>query len=111
PSHCPVFSAARRPHRELPSFPTRRSSDLARRTTVGTSRARKVTEHRPGLIIGLFSWGRARRGSRDPQNAPSWKPYSATLLRFFPDRKSTRLNSSHVSISYAVFCLKQKSTQ
>src|SRR5699024_1067575 len=30
--------------------------------------------------------------------------------RFFltPDRKSTRLNSSHVSISYAVFCLKKK---
>src|SRR5699024_12114625 len=27
---------------------------------------------------------------------------------FFPDRKSTRLNSSHVSISYAVFCLKKK---
>src|SRR5699024_12870543 len=26
------------------------------------------------------------------------------------DRKSTRLNSSHVSISYAVFCLKKKST-
>src|SRR5699024_12156892 len=25
-----------------------------------------------------------------------------------PDRKSTRLNSSHVSISYAVFCLKKK---
>src|SRR5207249_10378245 len=27
---------------------------------------------------------------------------------FIRDRKSTRLNSSHVSISYAVFCLKQK---
>src|SRR5207249_5940636 len=27
----------------------------------------------------------------------------------FRDRKSTRLNSSHVSISYAVFCLKKKS--
>src|SRR5699024_12103322 len=27
------------------------------------------------------------------------------------DRKSTRLNSSHVSISYAVFCLKKKSDQ
>src|SRR5437868_9314836 len=27
------------------------------------------------------------------------------------DRKSTRLNSSHVSISYAVFCLKKKSIQ
>src|SRR5699024_11425795 len=26
----------------------------------------------------------------------------------FQDRKSTRLNSSHVSISYAVFCLKKK---
>src|SRR5437868_7683194 len=26
------------------------------------------------------------------------------------DRKSTRLNSSHVSISYAVFCLKKKNT-
>src|SRR5437868_14944276 len=27
------------------------------------------------------------------------------------DRKSTRLNSSHVSISYAVFCLKKKKNQ
>src|SRR5690606_39781765 len=27
------------------------------------------------------------------------------------DRKSTRLNSSHVKISYAVFCLKKKSTE
>src|SRR5699024_12407681 len=30
------------------------------------------------------------------------------LLIDFEDRKSTRLNSSHVSISYAVFCLKKK---
>src|SRR5437868_13154201 len=29
-------------------------------------------------------------------------------LRITRDRKSTRLNSSHVSISYAVFCLKKK---
>src|SRR5690242_21772412 len=28
----------------------------------------------------------------------------------FADRKSTRLNSSHMSISYAVFCLKKKKT-
>src|SRR2546430_10801921 len=28
-----------------------------------------------------------------------------------PDRKSTRLNSSHSQISYAVFCLKKKNTQ
>src|SRR5690606_40794841 len=29
----------------------------------------------------------------------------------FEDRKSTRLNSSHVKISYAVFCLKKKKTR
>src|SRR6266480_5993462 len=36
---------------------------------------------------------------------------SVPLMRFPPrtrDRKSTRLNSSHMSISYAVFCLKKK---
>src|SRR3712207_8404111 len=34
-----------------------------------------------------------------------------TALAFVPiDRKSTRLNSSHANISYAVFCLKKKKT-
>src|SRR5207253_9492717 len=33
----------------------------------------------------------------------SHRPYTS-----WPDRKSTRLNSSHVAISYAVFCLKKK---
>src|SRR5437660_4141877 len=33
-------------------------------------------------------------------------PHQARLAE--PDRKSTRLNSSHVAISYAVFCLKKK---
>src|SRR5690606_40516105 len=32
------------------------------------------------------------------------------LARMLQDRKSTRLNSSHVKISYAVFCLKKKTT-
>src|SRR6266513_677526 len=32
------------------------------------------------------------------------------MVRPMKDRKSTRLNSSHVSISYAVFCLKKKKT-
>src|SRR5690606_40390791 len=32
----------------------------------------------------------------------------ALLIGFLVDRKSTRLNSSHVKISYAVFCLKKK---
>src|SRR5689334_24142540 len=33
-----------------------------------------------------------------------------SLVRHGRDRKSTRLNSSHSSISYAVFCLKKKNT-
>src|SRR5690606_42107088 len=35
-----------------------------------------------------------------------WNPW--TQLNYEGDRKSTRLNSSHVKISYAVFCLKKK---
>src|SRR3712207_8005202 len=33
---------------------------------------------------------------------------AADVIRFHGDRKSTRLNSSHANISYAVFCLKKK---
>src|SRR6266568_7637173 len=40
-----------------------------------------------------------------------FRQITAVLERFQPDRKSTRLNSSHSSISYAVFCLKKKNTQ
>src|SRR5438309_3149117 len=41
--------------------------------------------------------------------AMAWTPAEAhRFLRAIPDRKSTRLNSSHSSISYAVFCLKKK---
>src|SRR6266436_809780 len=36
-------------------------------------------------------------------------PPGAGLIEFGEDRKSTRLNSSHGYISYAVFCLKKKS--
>src|SRR3712207_7913842 len=38
-------------------------------------------------------------------------PFSRKNTRFFEDRKSTRLNSSHANISYAVFCLKKKKTK
>src|ERR1035438_10845579 len=37
-------------------------------------------------------------------------PLPKTQQRAQPDRKSTRLNSSHLGISYAVFCLKKKHT-
>src|SRR5438128_7993601 len=47
-----------------------------------------------------------RRSSTSPQPED---PLSPQALRVVPsDRKSTRLNSSHGSISYAVFCLKKK---
>src|SRR5207249_5668752 len=36
------------------------------------------------------------------------RPECGSNCRKITDRKSTRLNSSHVSISYAVFCLKKK---
>src|SRR3712207_8553149 len=39
-----------------------------------------------------------------PSLAPDWPVSHESLL----DRKSTRLNSSHANISYAVFCLKKK---
>src|SRR5207249_5267622 len=44
-----------------------------------------------------------------PMPAPRrFPPRCRALQSTFLDRKSTRLNSSHVSISYAVFCLKKK---
>src|SRR5207249_8469540 len=46
-----------------------------------------------------------------PDFIKAWVNYGASLRASqFLDRKSTRLNSSHVSISYAVFCLKKKIT-
>src|SRR5699024_12210822 len=39
------------------------------------------------------------------------QPYLEATQSNHPDRKSTRLNSSHVSISYPVFCLKKKKEQ
>src|SRR5437868_15363297 len=77
------FLYSSRHHRDLHSFPTRRSSDLPRRARRASPRDLR---------------GRARDPTR-PRLPPA--PGDA-------DRKSTRLNSSHVSISYAVFCLKKK---
>src|SRR5689334_24640280 len=42
------------------------------------------------------------------QPAEELVPYVRQPEEIVPDRKSTRLNSSHSSISYAVFCLKKK---
>src|SRR5438552_5182058 len=77
--------------RHLPSFPTRRSSDLASASPRSGPAART-----------------------DPRSAPSatcrcsWNAGSSIFPARPRDRKSTRLNSSHQIISYAVFCLKKK---
>src|SRR6266498_795641 len=59
----------------------------------------------------LFRSARApRRTRRHPAGPPCRRPARSARACGPPrsDRKSTRLNSSHVRISYAVFCLKKK---
>src|SRR5260221_1131254 len=58
----------------------------------------------------------SRRGKRRTRVAVSHRPAAddqrlAAALGTGRDRKSTRLNSSHTVISYAVFCLKKKKQQ
>src|SRR5690625_6883036 len=80
--------------RYLPSFPTRRSSDLTRASAVAARLMDRYYVAVAGiaLISPVLDFG---------------------TLRFTAgkDRKSTRLNSSHVAISYAVFCLKKKNNK
>src|SRR5438105_6790398 len=89
-------------HVELHSFPTRRSSDLMVKATrkapcrllaPGQNRKSGITQHTP--------WA-----SSEADIMPIQSSCSSGLRSL--DRKSTRLNSSHEWISYAVFCLKKK---
>src|SRR5258708_18926206 len=48
------------------------------------------------------------RDAADPAEAHAAQPAGGEGARADEDRKSTRLNSSHQIISYAVFCLKKK---
>src|SRR5438445_13235909 len=54
--------------------------------------------------LPIWNIGEARYSRRPPSAYAT----SVLLLADIPDRKSTRLNSSHANISYAVFCLKKK---
>src|SRR5438067_8121493 len=70
-----------------------------------------TTLFRSGNIGGLIAPDRpcAQCELDEKQNDPEDRqPRKRRHLRRVADRKSTRLNSSHVSISYAVFCLKKK---
>src|SRR5262245_64817995 len=93
------------------SFPTRRSSDLDLAGSIEPLRALLVL--RPDDAEANFLYGRALALTEQPGLAtwslrkamqdPQWLVPAGTQ-----DRKSTRLNSSHLGISYAVFCLKKK---
>src|SRR3712207_7484688 len=50
------------------------------------------------------------RKARDARGV-NLEPVANLSLAYPVDRKSTRLNSSHANISYAVFCLKKKNVQ
>src|SRR5205814_8971939 len=72
----------------------------------------------PARRAASISWGRTRAGEgQREESSVSWKAIvhrSSLGARErsrrveVRDRKSTRLNSSHLGISYAVFCLKKK---
>src|SRR5690348_7809146 len=65
-------------------------------------------ETAPVVLVG-HSWGGPILrlfAERSPDRVAGLVFVDATVVEVMPDRKSTRLNSSHPSISYAVFCLK-----
>src|SRR5436190_14844934 len=82
--------------RDLHSFPTRRSSDLNDPCHYGEHR-HKCNEQQAALAKSTVVL-KARHARREEDCR-------------YQDRKSTRLNSSHTVISYAVFCLKKKIQQ
>src|SRR5947199_6296579 len=90
-------------HQAIHSFPTRRSSDLESDVSAsgpnpvlsGTETILLVEDD--AMIRDLLSAAIRQYG------------YAESRSRIIAsDRKSTRLNSSHLGISYAVFCLKKK---
>src|SRR5690606_41239317 len=92
------------------SFPTRRSSDL-----FYIIKTKKDNDSKTSTLHSTRScaFTNPRNSVYEKQNAPSRtrleKNRSETPCKCRKaDRKSTRLNSSHVKISYAVFCLKKK---
>src|SRR5207249_10880571 len=95
----------------LHSFPTRRSSDLDHQVVGGRVLGTLATPLRQQaavlqrLLERLEEPGPALRGRVEPGERLQLRQPHGRLGG--EDRKSTRLNSSHVSISYAVFCLKK----
>src|SRR5205807_10256242 len=107
----PCVSACRhsvRPPRALPSFPTRRSSDLIARGQQLFLKADDPPRHQQPRLDFIRI-----EGLGDVVISPGLETLHQIALtvpagqQHGIDRKSTRLNSSHLVISYAVFCLKK----
>src|SRR5688500_20087851 len=93
------------------SFPTRRSSDLSMnvfeniRLGITNEAQYRDTEYCEGRVKECLRL--VNLAQEVAQKMPS-ELSGGMRKRVGIDRKSTRLNSSHLVISYAVFCLKQK---
>src|SRR5256885_12694210 len=96
----------RRPPRST-LFPTRRSSDLA--SIVGEGHLRELALTGKDIdVVRAEKIGLVNDVYPDQDALLKAARELAGEIAANPDRKSTRLNSSHLVISYAVFCLKQK---
>src|SRR5699024_11921806 len=101
--HFHFLCASHLHHLDLHSVPTRRSSDLDSGDLAYLSKkARKMLDE-AGFTDAIIS----ASSDLDEYLIDSLRTQGAAITSW-GDRKSTRLNSSHVSISYAVFCLKKK---
>src|SRR5699024_12195202 len=93
----------------LNSFPTRRSSDLIADLSRRMGKKKKCS-------IKIFETFDRKEAIKDADYIITQIRVGQLAMRrndeciSIKDRKSTRLNSSHVSISYAVFCLKKKTS-
>src|SRR3712207_7438521 len=79
-------------------------------TTLFRSLRRCRARVRSALPRGREPLALARDGRAEHTRPPAGLARAARADRAGGDRKSTRLNSSHANISYAVFCLKKKKT-
>src|SRR5262245_63075437 len=88
---------------------TQRTSDLPTEQVMIVSGSAKVEMKDTGKTAILGPGGFAMMPSKHVHQFTCTSACSAFVSSNGTDRKSTRLNSSHLGISYAVFCLKKKS--
>src|SRR5690606_41287251 len=96
--------------RALHSFPTRRSSDLADPVAGDGEVLGEAVQAHDRAVPPRVGEERVRRLLGVAERPVGLVEHQRDVVprRHLGDRKSTRLNSSHVKISYAVFCLKKK---